>query len=292
LAKARRKVDPVAALAAVSEADVKQTLDQIGDLQASMQGTLAGLGATMVSKIEELGQLNTAIDVQKDALKELHDIEVQAETLAELEEREQERLTAHEKAAEARALEWAEQDAARLQLLTRESEQAQYQREQREKRALEEFNASVTERQRQERFRMEDVNRQMSDKIEAVEAREAAVSEKEEEIAAFPAKLEAAVAAATEAAETKAQQAFGHERTILKKDAEGKLALAHQQIQALEATIRSLQDQLEAAENAARDAQTDAKEISQKAVEASADRQALTTLQKAMEVQASAPQKR
>jgi len=80
----RKKTDVDAALKAVSESDVKKVLDQVGTVQTNVQGTLAALGVTMTEKIEELRNLETAIGARKEELADIHDIEVQADTLDEI----------------------------------------------------------------------------------------------------------------------------------------------------------------------------------------------------------------
>jgi hypothetical protein len=286
LAKARRKVDPVAALAAVSEADVKQTLDAIGKLQVNTQGMLAGLGATMATKIAELETLDTAIDVQTTALKELHDIEAQAESLKELENEEAERCTDFARAAADRRIARSDEDALRIQLLTREAEAHDYDVKKREERSSLEHRAVVQERQRVERIRMDDVNLRMDKQIAEVEEREQAVTAKEDEIAAMPEQLAHAVDEAVAHKATQLSTAFGHEKAMLTKDAESRQALAQQQIDAGAATIEDMTSRIIAMETDLKAARDDSKAVAERALEASSGRQALETLQETLKVQA------
>ena len=278
----RKKTDVDAALKAVSETDVRKVLEQVGATQTSVQGTLAALGVTLT----ELRDLEMAIGARKDELKDIHDIEVQADTLDEISEQVK---TADEDAQERtrkRRKEWQDALVERDQAQTREREVHIYEVKQRDERDKAECDTQSTERQRQECFRMEDVSKRLSERVEAVDAREEQMEALEAKVEAFADERELAVQSAEEALTKRLSAGFGHEKALIKKDSESAEALAYANKASLNQQISALQSQLESTIDQLSTARDDARNIATSAVEAASQRQALDTLQKSMETQA------
>jgi len=287
-AKKRTTVETAAALAATSEADVKKTLDQLNDLQVSVQGTLAGVGVSMATKIEELTQLETAISARKDELKEIHSIEMDADTLANIKQQiEEEEERAAETAAatdKAFALRRSEQD----QEWQRRGEEHAYAQGRRLERIAAEADDARTTAQRAEAVRTEDVNRDLAARVAVVAEREEKAEELQTKVDGIEDLVATAAKEATDAATKTLTAGFGHERALLKKDAESAAQLAAATITNLTGDVQSLQTRIEMLADQLATAQKDAKDVATAAVEASSNRQALSTLQAAVETQARA----
>jgi septal ring factor EnvC (AmiA/AmiB activator) len=148
MATRRKKTDVEAALVAVKEADVKKVLDQVGTVQTNVQGTLAALGVTMTEKIEELRSLETAIDARKQELADIHEIEVEADTLDEIKEKVKDAEEDAKERRQKRSKERNEEAEERQAAWQREQEEHTYQVAQRDKRDEEALAAQSEERQR------------------------------------------------------------------------------------------------------------------------------------------------
>lgn len=288
MATRRKKTDVEAALKAVSEADVKKILEQVGTVQTSVQSTLAALGVTLTGKVTELRDLETAIEARKQELKDIHEIEVNADTLDEIAERVTQAEEAAAENTERLRKKHAEEREERLRVWQRELEEHKYEVEQRDLRDAAQLKALSEARQREESIRAADAHRAISQELEELRAREEKVADLEAAVDSIPAKIEEAVEAAKKEVTDSLSRVFGHEKALLKKDAEAAAALAAAQAEALSKQISSLQIQLHAREKELESARNDAREIASKAVEASSQRQALSTLQDSMKTQAQA----
>lgn len=286
----RKKTDVDAALRAVSETDIKKVLEQVGATQTSVQSTLAALGVTLSNKITELRDLETAIGARKDELKDIHDIEMRADTLDAIQTSVKE---ADEEASELirqRRKEWQDDGEAREQTWRREGEAHAYTVKQLDERDAAECATQSTERQREERFRMEDVNKRLTDRVEAVDEREQTMEDLEKAVAGFDTKVAEAVTTAKAEVTKQLSAGFGHEKAMLRKDFEAAAALATAEKDSFSQQIAALRSQLKNAEEQLATAREDARAIATSAVEAASQRAALDTLQKSIETQASAGQ--
>lgn len=284
----RNQSDVAAALAAVKETDVKRVLDQLGNTQVSVQSTLAALGVTLSEKIEELRNLETAIEARREELKTIHEIEVEADTLEQIKQSVKEAERDAEERTRLRRKRWDDEEVERAQRWKREEEEHNYAVSQRQAQAEAMFAAQQAESLRAERIRAEDVERELKQRVDNLTAREEAFNAKEAEFAAFPAKLEQAVADARAAAEKSLSTSFSQERQLLVKDAEATKALAAAEKHALQEQIKQLSSQLESMQAQLDTARADARNIAQEAVKAASGRQALETLTDTVKAQ-SAP---
>lgn len=292
MATRRKKADVDAALKAVTETDIKKRREEISDLQTKLQGDLASINVMLAEKYAAVQDLDTVLDAKRNELSTIHEIEVHADTLDEIsanvekaQEEYGERLAAHE-----RELEKAKQ--LRDEEWRREEEAHAFDIQQRDKRDAVQFRAALEERQRQEQIRKQDFDRSLAERVAAVEAREQHMDELETKVANIDQQIEEAVTAAVDKATKQLQTGFSHERTILKKDAEAAVALATQREEALRREIDALQSQLTSLEAQLNAARTDSRAIATAAVEASSQRQALSTLQESIKTQSQGQQQR
>jgi chromosome segregation ATPase len=159
------KQSQTAALHVAREASVQSVVDSVGQLRGLMGKTLNDLTEKMSAAAERLDQLSKAIGLQEARLKELHDIEVAADTFRKLmdvyDQRRNEveamfsaRTAEMEKAHAARKQAQEEESSARKELLAAEIDQtkaAWKQDQEAVKKALAEEKAQLKkEREREE----------------------------------------------------------------------------------------------------------------------------------------------
>lgn len=233
----RKQAEVEAALKVVTGSDFKKVVEQFKTVQAMMARTMRTVGEAFSDKIAELDALDTVIATRKAELKDIYDIEVQADT-----------LEIWTKAAEARIARWDSEDAEHA-----------YAIKQRDERDESELAAASAERRRLARFRMEDMNRRMAEKHAAIELREQKVEAMESEIAGIPQLVEGAKEATKAEVTRQLSTGFSHEKAMLKKDAEAAASLACANQASLQKQIASLEKQLALAESAFAAARDDAK---------------------------------
>jgi hypothetical protein len=288
VATTRKRKTASAAVAAVSEADVRKTIDSMGTLQSEVQGTIAGLGITMAKKIDELRELETAIEVRKDELKELHEIEVQADTLEQLEEQQKQFIAEDDARRKQRREEWQQEAAARQQQWAREEEAHQFEMERKSREAEATHQANVKQRQQQEAFRQADVQRALDVRIAAVAEREEAMEELQTQVDNMDATIKAEVDKQVAQATNALKRNHEHEKQLLELESQSKAQLAAQTVSALRDDVSCLNNDIADLQVRLATAQQDAKEIATSAVNASSGRQALAAVESAIETQAKA----
>lgn len=284
----RRKKDATAALAAVSDLDVKRIMDDVGATQTKVQEVMAGLGITMASKVEQLKQLDDAIEAKKQELKDTHTIEVLADTLEHIQEQVVEAQAEADKQSKHRNARWIEEAQQHAKEVERQTEEFAYTQKQRLQQAEAEFLSKKQEWEQQERFRRQDLERQMETRAEELKNREAAVREQEEKLNSFDERLKAETAKAVATATSAMKREHDHTVLLLQKDSDAASALAAANVQAMQQTISELQAQNTELSKQLQTAREDSKAIAQSAVEASSQRQALAAIQGTIETQARA----
>lgn len=255
----------------------------ITDTQVEVQKVLADLSAKVMDRLQELQNIEEAISLKRDELKQLHDIEAKATTLDELEETiaKQRRAWDDEQAAKKR--EFAEMQSERNKQWKREEAEYQYNLAQ-EHRKLEDSFAVLMEKQ-------EKGNRDKQEQLEKTWAeRETELKKREQELLelrAFkeqaPEMTKKAVNAEVAVATNSVKKEYETKMVLAAKDAETEKRLADQNVKSLNDTIVKQQAQLDTMKAQLEQAQKDVKEISQKALESASGRATTDALQRILE---------
>lgn len=267
------------AVASVALLTPKSAMDKLNAAKLAISDKLAEVDAAVLERIQEMNNLDIAIAERKKEIKDLHDIEVTAETLDALKV-ELENFKVESEAVQTKVeSDHNEMVADRAKTWAREEADHKFAIEQRNKRDEEMLKADSERRQREERIRMEDVNRNLTSRIEAVEEREKKMTDLEAQVAAMPGKIEdgikSEVAKVTEALKTK----YEHEKALAQKDFDAKNALLQAQITSLTAQVTEANKvKLEALTTADR-ARNELNALAQAAVSASSGREALKAVQ-------------
>lgn len=279
---ARKKAESNRLLEAVSKLDAQSVINEVGTLQTSLQTTLAGLSAGVATKIELMKQVDEAINLKEERLKELFGIEQQAMDIEFIKQQKADEEETFDKTREKRDTEWAEETNVRAKNWQREREEHDYAVAQQKKRALEEYTAEVSERKRREQIRQEELQRGWDAREAALKTQEAEVVELRKQVAEFDNKLKTEVSKAEAIVGNRLKKDYEHEAALLKRDSDAAQKLADAEKLALNNTIANLSEQIDSLEQAVATAQKDAKEAVIAALDSASGRKAAEAVQQAI----------
>lgn len=278
-------VEAEAVLASVKDLDLNSVVNDISGLQVSVQNTLAGLSATLTNKVSQIQQVDTAISLKEARLSELFQIEKEAVSIDDLKAQKAEEEAQWEAKRIERDAEWAEQAEARTKSWKREEEEHAYALAQAKKRAKEEFDAEVASNKRAEAARVEALNKAWAAREDEIVAKEEAFASLKDQVEGFDAKLKAEVSKAESILGNTLKRQYEHETALLKKDMESERVLHQVKVAAMNETITKLEHQITDIQDQLTLARADAKEVATEALKSASGKQAMETLQKAMDVQ-------
>jgi len=271
----------------VLEADKDLSFDSVStavaQTQVAVQQTLASVSAQLTAQLQTLREVEEAILLRSAELKRLHDVEVTAQTLDELEAKiqEQRRSWDEEEAAKKRA--FAEQQSERNKKWAREEEEYQYRTSQAHKKLEDSFAALMSDEQKKEREKKELLEKQWAE-------REAELKKREQELAdlralkeQLPELIKKAENAAAAVAGNSVKKEYETKAQLAAKDHETDKRLAEQEIRSLGETNKKQQAQIDDLKAQLERALGDIKEISTQAVQSASDRRTSDALQRLLE---------
>mgnify|MGYP001562726269 CR=1 FL=1 len=265
-------------LAAVKELNPAKVVTDVGNLQLSVQSTLANLSASITNKMAQVETIDSAIKLKEDRLQELYGIEKEAVTLDDMKAQVEAESEQAEIDREERNAKWTEESAERQKQWSRALDDWNYEFEQKKKRIQEEFGVEMVRQRRDEQMRAETVAKSVADREAALKAREQEIADLKTTVAGFDARLKAEIAKAEAVVGNTMKRQHEHEIQLLKKDSEAALKLSEAQMTSLNNTIinlnvqvRDLGVQLVAARN-------DAKEVASQAFQSVSGKQVADAL--------------
>ena len=277
----KKQADKV--LEAVSCLKPQTVIEEIGALQNTLQGTLAGLSAQISIKLEQMKNVDEAIVLKQSELNELFDINAEALSLEEMRADCEEEDAAWQKQCSERQAEWEDQQEERAKRWQREEEEHAYAIAQKTKRAQDEFNVETATRKRNEAIRIEDLEKQWKNRSDVLLAQEKEVADIKAQVAGFDDKLKAETAKAEAIAVNRVKKEYEYEVAMLKKDIEAERVLNSTKVSALDDTINGLQAQIADLQKQLVSARTDAKEVTSAALQSASGHQTMQALQRVVE---------
>ena len=255
----------------------------ITDTQVEVQKVLADLSAKVMERLQQLEQLQEAIGLKQEELKGLHDIEVKATTLDELDEQiaRQRRQWEEEQAEKKRA--FAEMQSERNKTWKREEEEYQYKLAQEHRKLEDSFQALMEKQQKANADRQEQLEKSWAEREGELKKREQELADlrafKEQAPEMVKKEVNAQVAVATNSV----KKEYETKMVLSAKDAETEKRLAEQTIKSLQETITKQQAQLEEMKAQREHALKAVQEISAKALESASGRATTDALQRILE---------
>lgn len=283
--------EAAAVLDSVKGIDLNKAVAEVGTLQVTVQSALADLSANLTGKITSLTQIDQAIQLKEQRLKELHGIEDLAVTIDDMKAAREEEQRQWDAQRDDRQAEWDEEEAERAKARQRDEDQYKYETELARKKAKDTFDAEVAERQRAEAVRQDMLTKNWAERENALKGRETELADLKKAVSEFDAKLKTEVARETAIVTNTLKRQHEHETQLLKKDAETNAKVAEMRVASLERTITDLHAQIKditAQLNAARE---DARNVATQALQSASGRQVAEALQRVVDTQGSNPQK-
>jgi hypothetical protein len=286
-ARAIRETEVLEAVTGLSLDTVSTTL---ASTQVEVQKSLADLSAKLVERLQLLKNVEEAIQLKQEELKQLYNLEAKEIELDDLkaEIQKQRELWEEEQARKARENE--EQRSERQKNWRREEEEYKYQWAQQQRKLEDTFKQKMEDQEKANRNKQEQIEKNWAEREAELKKRENEFAELKAKVEAHPEVVKKEVNAAVAVATNSVKKEYETKATLAQKDLEMFQKLAAQETaslrQALEkagAEIGSLKSQLD-------QARADVKEISARALDSASGRDAMAAMQKIIEKEPSSKQ--
>lgn len=264
----------------------EQIIQQLTELKLAITRMLSDIGEQMVEKEKELKQLQEAIGIETQRLKEIHQISCEADTLAELLKLHQDEKEKYEEEIEDLKLEYETKKKAFQKQF--EEEKAEVKKEWKKEEDEYTYNLKIKHKKAQDALDEEltkkrrDFEEETSERLKDIEERERDITDKEvefERLKAQVGKFEKEMAERLKAVEGRVKQElereFKHEKQMLLKTYEGEKNLADFQIENLKASVDSLQKENLKLKEELHKASKQVQEIALKTIEGHSGKKAL-----------------
>lgn len=249
-----KKVAPVKEAAkekSLNLLDKATILNHFAQSKNVMLETVDSVTNKLVQGLDELQDLDNAIAAKTEALKELNQIEVEAETLAKLKASQDETRK-----------EWQREQADYTYKLNRDRNIEVDQWKQASDKRNREFNAELAK-----------TKTSLEEEVKVFHAQKQELEDLRAKVAAFPAELQQAVTAKEKEVTKSLETSHHFKSTILEKDKNSELALLKQTNEAQKVRIVELEKALEEARNLQKDAVSRVQSIAEKAIEGASKHQ-------------------
>lgn len=262
---------------------LNDVVEELGALQISVQNNLATLTATLTSKIQQLSDVQTAIELKEQRLKDLHGIENEAIRLDDIKAQIAEAEAVAQEKQKVNLKQWDDMVAERNKNWQRDEEEHKYSIDQMRKKAADEYNAMLEKNKRDEAIRQDALNRTWSDREKALQAQEADVANLKKQVADFDVTVKAKVEQAQAIVSASLKQKYEHEIAMMKKDFDAQKTLGDTKISAMSDSMSKLEAQIDELNKQLAAARQDAKEIATSALQSASGRQVADALQKVVD---------
>jgi hypothetical protein len=280
-----------------AQSSVESIVKGLADLKLAITRSLDHLERQLIGESKKLHNLRQAIDIEQKNLEEIHEIRVDADSLAALllaqaekkqafaAEMEQKRTELEAELTQKRLL-WKKEQEDYERLKKERDEESKRTRQREEEEYA--YNLKLTRKKDQDAYaeKKAGLEKELEEKGSALNkewsAREAALAAREQEWAdlrtrvdGFPQELEKAVKNTEKAVTERLDFKYRHEAQMLAKETEGERKLSQQVIASLEAKIREQEEQIRQLAQKANEAGLQVQSIALKAIEGAASWRAL-----------------
>lgn len=278
----KKKIDDTT-VEAVKTLKANNVINQIGDLQVSIQSTLANISGEITNKLAQLHDTEAAIETLENRLNEVYQIEKEALSLEEVKLSRQESDEQYTKMLMARNQERAEQEQNREKLWNRQEEEHNYEVSQRRKKAIDDFNTEVEHNKRTERIRQTDLAQEWANRETALKAKENEFTVLKTQVEGFDARLKSEVSKATAVVENSIKSQYEHKISLMLKDSESAAKMSQSKIEALQIQVGQMHEQIVELNKQLMMARSDAKEVTSQALQSASGRQVAEALAKVVD---------
>jgi hypothetical protein len=286
-AKAIRETEVLDAVAGLSLDTVSTTL---ASTQVEVQKSLADLSAKLVERLQLLKDVEGAIQLKQDELKQLYNLEAKEIELDDLKaEIEKQRETWEEEQAH-KLREHEELRNERNKNWRREEEEYKYERNQQQRKAEDVFKQKMEEQEKANRNKQEQIEKNWTEREMELKKRETEFAELKAKVEAMPEVIKKAENAAVAVATNSVKKEYETKATLAQKDLEMFQKLAAQETASLKQALEKANAEVTSLKSQMEQARADVKEISARALESASGRDAMAAMQKMMEKEPSSKQ--
>jgi hypothetical protein len=270
-------------LEAVAGLNLDTVSGTLASTQVEVQKTLADLSAKLVERLQLLRNVEEAITLKREELKQLYDIESAEVELDDLKAQITAQHEAWDEEQARKQREFAEMQSERNKQWVRAEEEYQYRLLQEHKKQSDTFQAKVEEQEKANRNKQEMLDKNWNERETELKKREKEVEDLRAQVASHPELVKKEVNAAVAVATNSVKKEYETKLTLGAKDADMAQKLAAQEIASLKQALEKTTAQIADIKGQLDQAHRDVKEISAKALESASGRSAMEALQKVLE---------
>ena len=270
-------------LTAVKGLSLEGVSKSITETQLEVQKVLADLSARVMDRLQELQNIEESIRLRGEEIKRLHDIEIVATTLDDLEAQIREQRKSWEEEQSLKKREFAEQQSERNKHWHREEQEHQYRTSQAHRKQADDLTYALAQQEKANREKQESLEKLWAEREGELKKREQELADLRKFKEDHPDMVKKEVNAQVAIATNSVKKEYETKMVLAAKDAETDKRLADQQIAALTQTIAKQQEQLADLKAQLEQAHANVKEISGKALDSASGRATTEALQRIME---------
>lgn len=285
----KRKHEEKEIVAVASDTSMEKIVKNLANIKVDIVNSLDALEEKLITEYKTLTGLQLAISIEKRNLEEVHEISVNADSLAALllaqkERKEkfeseitQKRQALEEEISEKR-LQWKkeqaeyeattkEKDALSKKEKQRAEEEYNYSFQLKKKKETDEYEAKKTAQEKELQEKREAFDRDIAERVSALAAKEKEYNELKAKAISFPSELEKAVKDAEKAVLSGLEMKYKHEAALLSKEIEGERKLNKQMVDSLQAKIKEQDEMIRQLTQRTSEAGLQVRDIAVKAIE-------------------------
>jgi colicin import membrane protein len=270
-------------LASVKDLNLDSVSKSIAETQVEIQKVLADLSAKVLERLQDLENVENSIRLKKEEMKQLHEIEVLATTLDDLEASIKEQRRAWEDEQATKQRDFKEMQSERNKQWKREEEEYQYRISQEHLKQKDALTTLMGQQEKQNRDKQDQLEKTWAEREAELKKREQELAELREFKATNDERIKKEVNASVAIATNSLKKEYETKMVLAAKDAETDKRLAEQHITSLTQSLSKMQVQFDDLNAKLEQAQKDVKEISAKALESASGRSTTEALQRIME---------
>ncbi|HUY12168.1 MAG TPA: hypothetical protein VMX16_00870 [Terriglobia bacterium] len=272
---------------AVDGITAEGVVQKISGLGLEVSKALASLSGQLLEEVERLGTVREAVALERGDLEQLHKIDVAATALDQLVQdyaRQKEQLeaeissqrTAWEEEMRRTERDQKEQEDLLKKQRQREIEEYEYKKALERKKAQDKYEEERKLQERQNQEKQESLDKSWQQREAALKEREEDLARLRKESEEFPLRLKQTAEQSAAEASRAAQQKFDQQVVLLKKENESEKRLAELQIKTMQENLTRQTAQIEALEKQLAEAKHQVQEIAVRAIEGASGARALS----------------
>ena len=270
-------------LQSVSGLNMDAVSGTIASTQVEVQKSLAALSAKLVEQLQVLGNVEEAIALKREELKQLYNIESAAVSLDDLDAKIEAQRDAWMEEQARKQREFAEQQSERNKQWAHVEEEYQYRMALEHKKGEDEFAYRMAQQEKGNRDKQEMLDKNWGQREEELKKREKELEDLRTQVASIPEQIRKAENAAAAVSGNSVKKEYETKIVLATKDADTAEKLAAQEVGSLRTALEKAHAQLAELKTQLDQAHHDVKEISAKALESASGRSAMEALQKVLE---------